>query len=288
MEPWIFIRCITMTGLIIHLSHIIAVTGNGINRLFLLSFSHYVKTADRSVTTSIFTKMVLPVHWAGTGEENQVIKSGLRCSTCIPVIRMISQSEIRGMRESESSGFISQYSGSQKCIDMEIVLLKNEFRNELNHVLNYWKSHTIDDVNGGFYGLVDIINIPDTSADKGIVLNSRILWTFSAAFRFTGEKEYKLLADRAYHYIRSCFFDRRYGGVFWSVDFRGNPVNKRKQIYAQAFAIFAFSEYFQITKDTEVLNEALEIYHLIEKHSHDIKRGGYIEAFDAKWDFLEE
>lgn len=171
---------------------------------------------------------------------------------------------------------------------MEIDLLKNEFRNELNHILNYWKCHTIDDVNGGFYGLVDINNIPDTGADKSIVLNLRILWTFAAAFRFTGEKEYKLLADRAYHYIRSCFFDRRYGGVFWSVDFRGNPVNKRKQVYAQAFAIFALSEYFQITKDPEVLNEALEIYHLIEKHSLDINRGGYIEAFDAKWDFLED
>ena len=171
---------------------------------------------------------------------------------------------------------------------MNIDLLKNEFGNELNHILDYWKDHAVDDVHGGFYGLVNIDGTPDTHADKGIILNTRLLWTFSAAFRFTGEKKYKLLADRAYHYIRSCFFDPHHGGVFWIVNFRGNPVNKRKQVYAQAFAIYALSEYFQITQAPEVLSEALEIFHLIEKHSHDFNRGGYIEAFDAKWDFLED
>jgi len=171
---------------------------------------------------------------------------------------------------------------------METALLKDEIRTGLDNILSYWKKYTVDHDNGGFYGLVNIDNTPDPHADKGIVLNTRILWAFAAAFRFTGEREYMVLADRAYHYLKSFFFDHRYGGVWWAVDFRGNPVNKRKQIYAQAFAIYALSEYFQITKNPEVVNEALEIFHLIERQSHDNERDGYIEAFDEKWDYLED
>ncbi len=171
---------------------------------------------------------------------------------------------------------------------MEKDLLINEFRNELNQILRYWKSMTVDDVNGGFYGLVDINNVADPNAVKGIVLNTRILWTFSAAFLFEGENGYKLMADRAYRYIKSCFFDRHHGGVFWSVDFSGKPLDKRKQVYAHAFAIYALSEYFKITDDAEVLDEALEIYRLIESHSSDNKKGGYIEAFDEQWNNLED
>jgi mannobiose 2-epimerase len=171
---------------------------------------------------------------------------------------------------------------------MEINPLIKEFKNELNHIISYWKDHAVDDVNGGFYGLVDINNNPDPFADKGIILNTRILWTFSAACRFTGEKGYKEMADRAYHYIKSHFTDPHYGGVYWIVDYKGNKVNTRKQIYAQAFAIYALSEYFQITKDTNAFNEALEIFRLIENHSYDNNKGGYIEAFDAQWDCLED
>ncbi|MBN2213483.1 MAG: AGE family epimerase/isomerase [Bacteroidales bacterium] len=171
---------------------------------------------------------------------------------------------------------------------METGLLRLEISNELNSILKYWKEHTVDHKNGGFYGLVDIDNIPDPHADKGIILNTRILWTFSAAYGFTGEKAYLDLADRAYDYLESFFFDRHYGGVWWKVDFRGRPADRRKQIYAQAFAIYALSEYFKVKKDHAIIDQATGMFHLIEKHSYDKERDGYIEAFDEKWDFLED
>jgi mannobiose 2-epimerase len=171
---------------------------------------------------------------------------------------------------------------------MKTALLIDEFKTELKSILNYWKKYTVDSENGGFYGLVDRENNPDPRADKGIILNARILWTFSAAFRFTGDREHIELADRAYHYLKSYFFDDRYGGVWWKVDFRGNAVNRRKQIYAQAFAIYALAEYFRIQENPEISRQAFEIFHLIERYSYDNERGGYIEAFDEKWGCLED
>ena len=67
----------------------------------------------------------------------------------------------------------------------QLIKYKSELEEELNAVLSYWMNYTVDKVSGGFYGSVNNKNIPDKSAPKGVVLHSRILWTFSAAFRLT-------------------------------------------------------------------------------------------------------
>lgn len=157
-----------------------------------------------------------------------------------------------------------------------------------NNILNFWISKTQDENNGGFIGLVDEHNNPIPSSSKGVVLNTRILWTFSAAFLFFKEEKYKHLADRAYEYIREFFIDKKNKGVFWELDFKGNPLNTRKQIYAQAFTIYSFTEYYQASGDETALKTAIEIFNLIEKHSFDSVKGGYIEAFRDDWSPIQD
>ena len=81
-------------------------------------------------------------------------------------------------------------------------------------------------------------------APKGSVLNSRILWTFSAAYNLTGNMDYLNTAERAFNYIADHFIDKEYGGVYWTVDYKGNPYDTKKQIYALSFAIYGFSEFY--------------------------------------------
>src|SRR5450759_5831165 len=59
---------------------------------------------------------------------------------------------------------------------------KKELQNELSELLNFWQKNTIDNEFGGFYGKLDNSNKVFPHAPKGSVLNSRILWTFSAAY----------------------------------------------------------------------------------------------------------
>jgi mannobiose 2-epimerase len=166
--------------------------------------------------------------------------------------------------------------------------LKPKFLDTLqNNILNFWVTKTIDKENGGFIGLVNDENKPVNSS-KGVVLNTRILWTFSAAYAFFRSPEYKLLADRAYHYISEFFLDKKYGGVYWELDFRGKILNPRKQVYAQAFAIYSFTEYFKITQEQEVLDKAIAIHRLIEKYSYDKAKGGYIDAFREDWSEIQD
>lgn len=168
-------------------------------------------------------------------------------------------------------------------------LLKKELDLTVQHnILEYWVNNAIDGKNGGFIGQVDNNNIKDTEANKGIVLNSRILWTFSLAYRKLNNDIYKVLADRAYDYIKTYFVDKKHGGVFWELDYLGNPVQKKKQIYAQAFTIYALTEYYKTNNDKEVLNFAIALFELIETYSFDNQNLGYIEAFAEDWSTLDD
>src|SRR5271170_7087077 len=102
---------------------------------------------------------------------------------------------------------------------VDLSAYKKEAAFELNNILAYWMQFTLDKTNGGFYGKVDDTNHAYPEAPKGVVLNSRILWSFSAAFNQTKNKQYLLIAQRAYQYIVDYFIDREYGGVYWSVDY---------------------------------------------------------------------
>jgi mannobiose 2-epimerase len=157
-----------------------------------------------------------------------------------------------------------------------------------NNILNYWVQYTIDNKYGGFAGYVGPDNKADEKAGKGIVLNSRILWAFSAGSLFLNDAGYAEIADRAYAYISDRFFDNKNGGVYWELDYRGQPLSTKKQVYAQAFAIYALTEYYRLSGKSEALEKAKGIYHLLEKHSYDMKHGGYIEAFSESWGDLND
>ena len=157
-----------------------------------------------------------------------------------------------------------------------------------DNILAFWTNHAVDRNHGGFVGYISPDNRVVEGANKGAVLNARILWTYSTAFLFLKDPEYNEMAQRAYEYIRTYFKDPDYGGIYWELDYKGNPVNKRKQVYAQAFAIYALSEYYKINADEEALSWAKEIYQLLEQYSHDKQKGGYIEAFTEEWADMED
>jgi cellobiose epimerase len=163
-----------------------------------------------------------------------------------------------------------------------------EIETELNNILNYWEQHSVDVKGTGFVGRIDQDNHVDKLATKGVVLNTRILWTFSAVYRYTQNSLHLELAERAFHYIREYFTDNEHGGLYWSVDHRGEMQDGHKQIYAQAFGIYAMSEYYRVSLDPNALEQALDLFRLIEKYSLDKEHGGYIDSFAGDWSFLED
>lgn len=156
------------------------------------------------------------------------------------------------------------------------------------NILPYWINKMTDHEFGGFYGRRDGHDNLEEQSPKGVILNTRILWTFSAAARLLKDESYLKTARRAFEYMQQYFVDRKHEGVYWMVDYRGEPLQPKKQIYAQAFAIYAFAEYFQASSDNEALTAAQHLFRLIERHSYDRHLDGYLEAFDERWKLLED
>lgn len=150
-------------------------------------------------------------------------------------------------------------------------------------ILGFWMKRTINEKHGGFVGEIKHDMTVEEDADKGLVLNARILWTFASAYRTYKDEAYLTIAQRAYNELDSSFRDRTNGGLYWMVSATGEPVENKKQVYGQAFAIYALAEYYRATEVGEALEWAKELYLLIEKHAYDPAHRGYIEALAADW-----
>ena len=162
--------------------------------------------------------------------------------------------------------------------------LKKEMKQCLeNNILRYWIDKVTDKEHGGYYGRVDGHDHVHPEAEKGAILNGRILWAFSAAYRVMKNKEYLDAATRAKDYILDHFIDKEYGGVYWSLDCEGKPLDTKKQTYAIGFVIYGLSEYARATGDKQALDAAIKLYHDIEAHAYDAVNGGYVEALTREW-----
>lgn len=166
----------------------------------------------------------------------------------------------------------------------QIAILKQEVHDVLTqNILPFWLDKMTDREHGGFYGRIDGHMQLHPEAEKGAILNARILWSFSAAYRVLRKPDYLEAATRAKDYILAHFIDKEYGGVYWSLDYKGQPLDTKKQFYAIGFAIYGLSEYARATGDREALDYALQLFDCIEEHAFDQEYNGYIEATTRDW-----
>lgn len=167
--------------------------------------------------------------------------------------------------------------------------LREEVKDELvNDILPFWMNRMTDREQGGFYGRIDGNNCLHPDAPKGAILNARILWTFSAAFRLLKKPEYLETATRAKRYLLDFFYDKQYGGIFWELNADGTPSDAKKQIYALGFATYGLSEYARATGDREALEYAVRLFEVIEKYSFDSVQNGYVEALTREWQPIQD
>ena len=157
-----------------------------------------------------------------------------------------------------------------------------------SNILPFWMEKMVDKEHGGFYGRITGEGELMPEAEKGAILNARILWTFSSAYRLLHRPEYLETATRAKRYLIDKFYDREFGGVYWSLNAQGEPLDTKKQIYALGFAIYGLSEYHRATGDEEALQVAISLFESIEAHSFDPVKNGYCEALSRSWEEIAD
>ena len=166
--------------------------------------------------------------------------------------------------------------------------LATQLKKELiGNILPYWMNR-VPLPEGGYLGRIDGQENPDLEAPVGNIMTARMLWTFASAYRLLRDERYLEMAVRAKNYIIRHFYDKEFGGTYWSLNPDGTPLETKKQIYAIAFTIYGLAELNRATGDGQALEYAIKLFNSIEDHSFDKEKDGYFEAFTREWDTIED
>jgi mannobiose 2-epimerase len=177
---------------------------------------------------------------------------------------------------------------NQTDTKVQLAIFKKELTDELCRILAYWAAITPDKINGGFYGKIDNDNRVIENAPKGSVLNARILWMFSAAYNHKPDPLFMVMAKRTYQYICDRFIDDEQGGVYWSVDYKGEPLDTKKKVYAISFSIYALSEFYRASGVETAKQKAIDLFYLLVEKAYDPIKTGYFEAFTKDWKPIDD
>jgi len=151
------------------------------------------------------------------------------------------------------------------------------------YILPFWCGPALDREQGGWMGWLSNDLKPDRSQPKGLIVNARILWAFSAVHQRRPEILFQQIADRAFDFVMDKFWDTQSGGAFWRLDDSGKMIDGSKKIYGQAFCIYALAEFHRAFGSAAALVRAKELFGLIDNHAHDARFGGYIEICNRDW-----
>ncbi len=162
-------------------------------------------------------------------------------------------------------------------------LIKKDLNRVLNqNILAYWLGLQ-DQSHGGFYCYADFNGNIDTRHNKSVLLHTRILWSFSSAYRVFKESRYLTAARHCFDFLVNHAVDTRFGGIYWMLDEFGEVVDSQKHVYNQGFAIYALAEFYRASGEGAALELAWDLFRQMESAAYDNRFGGYIEAFDRQW-----
>jgi cellobiose epimerase len=151
------------------------------------------------------------------------------------------------------------------------------------HILPFWMGPALDHEHGGWLAWMSNDLRADRTQPKGLILNCRILWTFSAVYRIQPEAIYRQMAERAFEVVMHSFWDGGDGGAYWQLSDRGEVLDDSKKTYGQAFYIYALAEYFRSFADPVALARACRLFEFVEQHAHDPRHAGYWEVRRRDW-----
>jgi mannobiose 2-epimerase len=151
-------------------------------------------------------------------------------------------------------------------------------------IIPFWTALR-DEQNGGFIGYCDSNGVIDGKAQKGGVLNSRILWFFSNCSIVLGRTDLLVYAEHAFRFLKDRFIDGHNGGVYWSLNYDGSVYDDGKHTYNNAFAIYALCAYYEAAGDSAAKEAALALFELTEQKCRD--EYGYVEAFSRDFSPVE-
>jgi mannose/cellobiose epimerase-like protein (N-acyl-D-glucosamine 2-epimerase family) len=153
------------------------------------------------------------------------------------------------------------------------------------NIIPFWYPGLVDSEDGGYRLNHDLAGKWLGPSNKFLVTQARTVWFFSrlAGSRYGGAEHLKA-ARHGYEFLRDCMWDKKCGGFYWEVDSAGSaPARAEKQVYGQAFGLYALTEYAKASGDAAATAVAKELFALFETKAHDERHGGYRDLLRRDW-----
>jgi len=155
---------------------------------------------------------------------------------------------------------------------------------ELDRDLAGWYPQCVDAQRGGFHTVLKRDWSVGPYSTKGIVSQSRITWTAAEVARRLPQWHQRLepIAKHGATFLREKMWDHQCGGFYWEINADGtSPIENdtMKHAYGQSFGIYAMANVYRLSKDEKDLQLAKDAFRWLDRHGHDPRYGGYVEAF---------
>jgi mannobiose 2-epimerase len=166
----------------------------------------------------------------------------------------------------------------------ELLSQATRCRNILNNsIVKFYLPNCVDQVNGGYLESLRDGKFAPTG-EKFLTMQGRQLWFFSTLAQEGIERDAALAAAKSgFEFLERFMRDPEHGGYFSKVSDAGKPIDTRKHVYLNAFALYGLVGYFRATKDESALKSAQAFFRILESKAHDSAHGGYNEFFYEDW-----
>ncbi len=151
-----------------------------------------------------------------------------------------------------------------------------------------WERHGLDRAHGGYWNRLGPGLEPMPDGFKRLLVHTRQLYAFSRAAELGAGAWASAAASHGLDFLVRRFWDPRHGGWFATTRDSGEPLDRRKDLYGHAFAIFALAEHHRISAEPESLRLARATLALVRERLRDAKNGGYFEAASEDWRPVDE
>jgi mannobiose 2-epimerase len=150
-------------------------------------------------------------------------------------------------------------------------------------IVDFYLPACVDPNNGGYLEALRDGKFTPTG-EKFLTLQGRQLWFFSTLAREGIEDKAALAAAKTgFELLEGKMRDRQHGGYFSKVSDAGRPVDPRKHVYLNAFALYGLVAYHRATHDAGALTAAKDLFGTLEEKAYDRQNGGYVELFTEDW-----
>jgi mannose/cellobiose epimerase-like protein (N-acyl-D-glucosamine 2-epimerase family) len=152
-------------------------------------------------------------------------------------------------------------------------------RHLLEELLPYWAERGTDRAHGGFWNRLDGAGLPIAEDHKRLLVQLRLVYAFSEGARL-GAPWALELAAHGVAFLERGYRDARHGGWHFTATPEGEPLDRRKDFYVHAFAVFAYAAYYAASGERSALARAQETVAFVRERLRDPVHGGYFEEAD--------